>query len=64
MTSVLVKAILKGEEDNPLFLYKALMGDLIIKYSVKELLGSGVEVLEESKIGDVKLVRGERGNAC
>ena len=36
------------------------MGDLIIKYSVKELLGSGVEVLEESKIGDVKLVRGER----
>ena len=60
MTSVLVKAILKGEEDNPLFLYKALMGDLIIKYSVKELLGSGVEVLEESKIGDVKLVRGER----
>ena len=50
MKSIVVKAILKGEENNPLFFHNALTDDMIIKYSVEQLLGDGIEVLDDSKI--------------
>lgn len=55
MTSIFVKAILKGDENNPLVLYDLYMEDMLIKYDVGEYLGSGKDAIKEAKLGNVKL---------